>query len=79
MTQHRQDRLDRLHKLAVILYRHNKGISTGDIARDLHYSKAYVYQQLMRASHNVDVKYEAALMAVGGERQMMFEFMYEPH
>ncbi len=78
MTQHRQGRLDRLHKLAVILYRHNKGITAKSIAADLHCSQAYIYRQLMKANHNVDIKYEAALMELGGENQMLFPFMYEP-
>ncbi len=78
MTQHRQDRIDRLHKLAVILYRHNKGASTQSIATSFHCSKAWVYRQLMRANHNTEVQHVAALMELGGENQMLFPFMYEP-
>lgn len=74
----REHRQERLHKLAVILYRRNRGDTVESIANYLHCSKPWIYEQLMVAGHNADIKYEAKLMMVSGERQRMFEFMYEP-
>lgn len=78
MTQRRQATQDRHHKLAIILYRYNRGDSVHSIATHFHNSGAYIYQQLMRANTNIDIKYEAKLMMTSGENQMLFPFMYEP-
>ena len=71
-----QKRVDQLNRMAIILYRKERGDTVSSIAQHFHVTNSRIHQLLDKSRSNARVMASAELMRQSSEMQLAFDFDY---